>query len=198
MTNMRTISNAFSFRRSFLAIFLSMLSFSSACVSNKQREIPRPHINTNQSRGHLVNLTINGVVPDYSGIHAVTDTNGLSAYHTYWHATFPAPKAGKLCFSLSGVKQILGKFKQSSFILTEVHPERPYERWKRYTLHPDHTSWMKKSDPEAEIQEYCPKEFTLTDRLRYKVLPPGEYVLVVYYYGEKLWGSKEILLTLQE
>ena len=56
---------------------------------------------------------------------------------------------------------------------------------------------MKKSAAESDEREYCPTEFTLTERLRYKVLPPGEYVLIVYYHGTKMWGSKEVLVTIE-
>ena len=69
------------------------------------------------------------------------------------------------------------------------------QRWKSYDTVPSQTESM------AEFQTgkgYCPKEFTLTERLRYPNLPPGDYVMRVAYWGVGNWDRQDIRVTVTE
>ena len=142
--------------------------------------------------GKTLVVQINGMPTKSTAASKVTDSAGMEAYETYWTAS---ALKGPLCFTIDPKDPRLGTVEKIDVMLHEVRPDRPYQQWKNYQSVPTPTEDLPAF---SSSQGFCPKEFILTERLRYPTLPPGDYVLRVAYWGVGNWDRQDIRFTVNE
>jgi len=142
--------------------------------------------------GRTFQVSINGVPTKREAVKKIMDSAGSEAFEVYWSA-----KVGKdpLCFAIETKDARLGKPERINILIHEIRADRPSQRWKNYDTVPSTTDNM---NDFLTPKGYCPKEYTLTERLRYPNLPPGEYVFRVGYWGVGNWDRQDILVTVSE
>lgn len=142
--------------------------------------------------GRTFEVKINGTATTREAPTKIRDSAGTEAFEVFWSAKVAK---GPLCFSVEVKDQRLGKPEKINILIHEIRPDRPMQRWKSYDTVPPQTDGM------ADFQTakgYCPSEYTLTDRLRYPALPPGDYVMRVAYWGVGNWDRQDIRVTIPE
>ena len=123
------------------------------------------------------------------------DANGTNAVKSYWSVE---DSSGELCFLADTSTSGYGEFLQMGLTITEVRPDRPYARWKKYQTVPRTVTATHPAEPIwVPGKEFCPKEYFLTARLRYQKLPKGFYVVSVRYQGTKNWDVKHVWLEVE-
>lgn len=142
--------------------------------------------------GATLLVSINGAPTQSTPKKKIVDTAGLEPFETYWKASQPK---GPLCIKLQPKDARLGAVEKIDVMIHEINNERPFQRWKTYSAVPDPAKSL--SDFSSE-KGFCPTEYTLTERLRYPTLPPGQYVLRVAYWGVGNWDRQDILFSVTE
>lgn len=142
--------------------------------------------------GATLAVSINGTPTAATPKKKIIDSAGLEPFETYWKASQPK---GPLCFKLQTKDARLGKPEKIDIMIHEIHNERPFQRWKNYSTEPNPTQSL--ADFTSD-KGFCPTEYTLTERLHYPTLPPGQYVLRVAYWGVGNWDRQDILFSITE
>lgn len=139
--------------------------------------------------GRTFSLKINGTEAVSTPEKDWLDTNGVNSEQTEWSV---GPTSGNLCLTVAPQTDLFGEFVQAELIIREYRSDRPYISWKQYGTeprpsegHPPVPNWI-------PGKAFCPREFFLTPRLRYKALPAGEYIVAVRYYGRNNWDKKSV------
>ena len=166
--------------------------FALACLCTACALTPAHHNTFIGRKGDTFSLSINGTPSERTKAKEWKDSVGRRAGESYWKS---ASSTGKLCFNADTSEQGFGAFLQMGIQIQEVHPDREHTRWKNYMTNPRPTTATHPPEPIwVPGQDFCPKEFFLTHRLRYKELPKGTYLLTVRYQGTKNWDAKHIWL----
>lgn len=137
--------------------------------------------------GATLKVLVDGAETKGNSEHKIVDVAGTNAYSTYW--TSAAGKSPR-CFKVEPLDTRLGAGERINILIHEIRADRPFQQWKDYKVIPDPVPTQFSSG-----EGFCPQEFILTERLRYKSLPPGDYVVRVGYWGVGNWDRQDILLS---
>ena len=173
----------------FTAIILGLslfgLSAFSVCTANASDPLM-------DRTGSTLSVTIDGTNTKSTPENKIRDTAGIDAYDTFWSAQVAK---GPQCFKLAAHDARLGEPEKIDILIHEIRPDRPFQQWKNYKAVPNPAESISAFSSE---KGFCPKEYILTERLRYPNLPAGEYVLRVAYWGKGNWDRQDILLSVKE
>ena len=142
--------------------------------------------------GRTFTVAINGTETTRIAKRKIMDGKGAEAYEVFWTAS--APK-GPLCFKITPHDPRLGAVEKIDVLIFEINKERENQRWKSYDTVPSPTEQLAAF---ATDKGFCPTEYTLTERLRYPALPPGQYVFRIAYWGVGNWDRQDIEMTISE
>lgn len=186
MRPVRIIISGIFLRRIFFVTILLLLF--SACHA-----APRPGSTFMSRKGGNFNVQINGQTTQAIAERRISDLDGNYEGDVNWAA---AVKSGKLCFNVSPNTKEFGEFYSIGLIIKEIRVDRHPNRWKQYQTvprpadgHPLVANWKPQ-------QEFCPTEYFLSPRLRYKELPSGQYKVSIRFHGKSNWDKQEIFLEI--
>ena len=140
--------------------------------------------------GSTIEVRLNGTPTEALRPFDIKDSQNV----TVETVTHQASVSGPICWRVSGLHPGLGSFVQVGLTIREIRNDRPYTRWRDFRAVPDPVDDGRGRKAWRAGGEYCPREYILTERLRFKTLPPGEYVIGVRYHGQQNWDVQHILL----
>jgi hypothetical protein len=145
-------------------------------------------------KGTNLSVTINGVQTSPTAERTIADLDGNYEGDTHYYA---AVDSGKLCFQVVPKTEEFGEFYLMGLKIKEIRVDRNPRRWKDYSTipppsegHPPIANWIPN-------KPFCPSEYFLTSRLKYKKLPPGQYIVSIRYQGKRNWDMQSIFLEIE-
>ena len=108
-------------------------------------------------------------------------------------ANWSAESSGKFCIGVKPLHPDMENLKRVEIDIDEIRGDRSAGNWRRFQHNPPIPENLA-----AELNNYCPKDFFITPRVRFPKLPPGAYAMNVRVYGGKNWDKQTILLTVRE
>lgn len=142
--------------------------------------------------GRTLEVSINGEATKSIPEKDIKDSQGTEAFEVFWSGSLAA---GPLCIKLTPKDPRLGKPEKIDVLIHEIQSDRPHQRWKSYDTVP--STGGESMEKFMSEKGFCPTEYTLTERLRYPTLPPGEYVFRIAYWGVGNWDRQDVLVTLK-
>ncbi len=145
--------------------------------------------------GETIEVSINGTPSKRTELKRWRDVTDTEVEQTHW---LRRTSSGRLCFNVKPRTEEFGAFRQMGISIKEFRPDRPSTRWKNYLIKPRPTRGHQAKPNWLPGQDFCPQEYFLTGRQRYRALPLGSYLITVRYQGEKNWDAQSILVEVEQ
>lgn len=138
--------------------------------------------------GDNFDLFVDGQLVKKSPETPLYDRSQVSSLTTNWIAV----STGRICLSLNLKSASIGEFKKAQVIIKEYSPKKSNLDWRQFNPWP-----MPTSSTLRPGVTFCPDDFFVTERVRFKALPRGKYILSVRIYGTSDWDEKSTYLEVR-